>query len=68
MNTKKFFFWSGIGIVVCVGSYLVIQFFKKVEENRFAEHQAREAKKLAETPRREAGFHAIAKDHATAAA
>jgi len=64
MNTKAFIFWVGVGIVTLAGSYLVIRWFIKNEEKQIAEQQKKEAKKHAETPRREAGFHAIAKDHA----
>lgn len=56
---KRFAFWSGVGIVVCVGSYVLIRFLKKHEENL----QAIAVNHFTET-RREAGFHAIAKDHA----
>jgi len=64
MNTKAFIFWVGVGIVTLAGSYLVIRWFIKNEEKQIAEQQKKEAKKHAEKPCREAGFHAIAKDHA----
>jgi hypothetical protein len=68
MNVKTFMFWSGVGIVTLAGSYLVIRGFIKNEEKQFAERQNHEAIKAAKIPRREAGFHAIAKDHADATA
>lgn len=64
MSAKAFLFWTSVGIVTLAGSYLVIRFFIKNEEKQFAEQQNNEAKKRAETPPREAGFHAIAKDRA----
>ena len=68
MSAKAFVFWAGVGIVTLAGSYLVIRWFIKNEERQFAEQQNNEAKKRAETPLREAGFHAIAKDRAAAMA
>lgn len=65
INTKSFFFWSGVGIVVIACSYLVIRWFVKNEQQQVAQQLKEEARKLAETPCREAGFHAIAKDYAT---
>jgi hypothetical protein len=57
---KQFAFWSAVGIVVIVGSYLVIEFLKM---NR--EIQRVIFIKRCHDNRREAGFHAIARDHAT---
>jgi len=68
MNVKSFVFWSGVGIVILTGSYLLIRCFIKREEEQRAEQLANEAKKFDSAPRREAGFHSIAKDHAAAAA
>ena len=55
---QKFIFWSSVGIMVLVGSYLIISLFKKKEESQ----KSLAVKKFKEN-RREAGFHAIARDH-----
>ena len=64
MSARAFVFWVSVGIVTLAGSYVVIRWFIKNEEKQFAEQQNNEAKKRAEIPCREAGFHAIAKDRA----
>jgi hypothetical protein len=64
MTAKSFMFWTGVGIATLAGSYLLIRWFIKNEEEQIAKQQRNEAKKSAEAPIREAGFHAIAKDHA----
>lgn len=55
---KQFGFWSAVGTVVVVGSYLVIEFLKHNQETQRAI-----AIKSRDDKRREIGFHAIAKDH-----
>jgi hypothetical protein len=62
MNTKTFFFWSGVAVVALVGSWLVIRWLVKHEQREQAEQERQEAERLAAAPRREAGFHAILKE------
>jgi hypothetical protein len=63
MNAKSFVFWSSVGIVTLSGAFLVIRWLIRCEEVQRAEQKASEAKNFVAPPRREVGFHAIAKDH-----
>jgi hypothetical protein len=67
MSAKTFFFWTGVGIVTLAGSFLLIRWIIKNEERQSAEQRKKEVQQYTAT-RREAGFHAIAKDHANAMA
>jgi hypothetical protein len=58
----KFIFWSSVGVVSITASFLLIRWMLKKETERNEELRREADKKSESVPRREMGFHAIAKD------
>lgn len=64
MNTKTFFFWSGVATVALVGAYIAIRWLMRCEQQENTEAEKKAAKRMEEAPRKEVGFHAIMQQEA----